>query len=367
MIKTSDSHDFSSLQRSMTEGLAYDGEPARLVELKNKQGMSLVFMDIGATWLSCQIPLKNEDPLAKDEKREVLLGLDKIKDFYEHQSYMGVVVGRYANRIKNGRFSINGHTHQVVTQKNGHCLHGGIKGVDKYRWDILRCDKNKVTFSLISPDGDQGFSGTLEMFVTYTLTDENELNIEYQAKTDKPTPVNLTNHAYFNLMGAESGHHCLDHEMYINALYYQPTDSQGIPNAALTPVANTSFDFTQAKPLKRDFLQEQQQENAKGYDHSFWFGDSQNRLKKPVAILTSPDKKIQLQVFTDKPAMQLYTGNWLLGTPSRLGGEYADYAGVALETQLLPDSPNHKKWQHLAVLYPDKIYKSLTRYAFIVS
>lgn len=361
----------SSLQQTMTKRLAYDGEPVRLVELENNQGMRLVLMDIGATWLSCQVPL------VSGETREVLLGLDTIENFNNHASFMGVIVGRYANRIKKGQFCIKGQNYQVSTNQKGNCLHGGKNGFDKRRWAIIDTTKNSVSFELISEDGDQGFPGNLTVLVTYTLTDEGRVEIKYLAKTDKATPVNLTNHAYFNLIGAERGHDCLSHQLQVDANYYQPTDENGLPNAPLTSVAGTNFDFTKPRQIKSDFEQDLELKAAKGYDHSLWFGTKNRNLKKAVAILTSPDEKLQLEVFTDKPAMQLYTGNWLFGTPSRLNGKYKDYSGVALETQFLPDSPNGVKFpigsENLdselledvkVIIEPDEVYTSTTSYLF---
>ncbi len=362
---------FFSLQQTMTKGLAYDGEPVRLVELENSQGMRLVLMDIGATWLSCQVPLTN------GETREVLLGLDTIEKFNDHASFMGVIVGRYANRIKKGQFCIKGQSYQVSTNQSGNCLHGGKNGFDKRRWAILVATKKSVTFELISEDGDQGFPGKLTVLVTYSLTDKGRVEIKYQATTDKATPVNLTNHAYFNLMGAEIGEDCLSHQLQINADFYQPIDENGLPNAALSPVVGTNFDFTKPRLIKSDFIEDAALKAAKGYDHSFWFGTKKRDLEKPVATLISPDKKLKLDVITDKPAMQLYTGNWLSGTPCRLNGQYQAYAGVALETQFLPDSPNGVRYplgeenlnsefldEVKVITEPNEVYTSTTSYVF---
>ncbi len=229
-------------------------------------------------------------------------------------------------------FEVNGEAFQVSTNQAGNCLHGGEEGFDKRRWNIESQSEQQVTFSLLSEDGDQGFPGNLEVHVTYTLTDDNQVSIAYFAKTDKATPVNLTNHAYFNLLGAEADLDCRSHRLTIAADQYLPTNDVGIPLGALQDVKGTGFDFRNEKPVSEHFLQDEQQIAAKGYDHSYLF-DAHRDVSKPVARVVSPDGKVHMSVVTNKPAMQLYTGNWLAGAPNRRGGEYQDYAGLALETQ----------------------------------
>lgn len=344
----------------MTQTVAFDGQPAKLVEISNKHGMSVTLMDIGATWLSCIVPLKNE-------QREVLLGLSTMSDFEKHSTFLGATVGRYANRIKQGRFEIAGQSYQLSTNQASHTLHGGADGFDKRRWHIEQKSNDSVTFSLLSCDGDQGFPGQLNVSVCYSLTDENEVQIRYEAVTDKATPVNLTNHGYFNLSGAESGIDCKTHQLRINATHYLPTDDQGIPLGNLAKVEDSSFDFLLAKQVDQDFLTDAQQLVAKGYDHSFLLNN--DCLQESCAAeVSAPDNSVTLRVYTNKPALQLYTGNWLAGTPNRLGGEYADYAGLALETQFLPDSPNHPEWkQSNSILDVGEKYVYQTTYQFIIN
>ncbi|WP_372880488.1 galactose-1-epimerase [Psychromonas sp.] len=349
-----------TLFETMTRELAFDGRPAKLVKLQNKNGMSVTLMDIGATWLSCIIPVA-------EEWREVLLGVSTMADFKKHSTYMGATVGRYANRIAQGQFEIDGEHYQVETNQAGNTLHGGPEGFDKRRWEIAQENENSVEFSLISADGDQGFPGELQVSVRYQLSDDNQVVISYYATTDKATPVNLTNHAYFNLSGAESGTDCRDHTLYINADSYLPTNDLGIPIDGPVPVEANSFDFRQPKVIASEFLSDAQQQAAKGYDHAYLLNTNYRR-GECAAQLCSADQRITLEVFTDKPAMQLYTGNWLAGTPKRSGGEYMDYAGIALETQFLPDAPNHPEWQHpCSILQTDKKYVYQTTYQFIVN
>jgi aldose 1-epimerase len=346
-----------SLHQSMTQTAAYDGQSAQLVTLTNQQGMEVTLMDIGATWLSCILPVKGNN-------REVLLGVNSMENFNKQASYMGTTVGRYANRIAKGRFKIDGINHKVDVNQAGNTLHGGPNGFDKRRWTTQEQTESSVTYELTSQDGDQGFPGTLKVSVRYQLTEDNRVSIDYFATTDKETVVNLTNHAYFNLLGAELEQDCLSHIVSINASQYLPTDKSGIPLSGLKSVKSTSFDFNRPTMISERLMGDEQQKNAKGYDHSFLLAE-ECRAGKCAATVTSPDALVTLKVFTTKPAMQLYTGNWLAGTPNRSGTSYQDYAGVALETQFLPDSPNHPEWkQESCILRPEQEYRYQTCYQF---
>ncbi|MUJ20253.1 galactose-1-epimerase [Aliivibrio fischeri] len=349
----------STLFETMTQEAASDGRLAQLFELKNQHGMRAVFMDIGATWLSCKVPVKGQ-------LREVLLGQSTMADFLEQQSYMGVTVGRYANRIANGQFKIDGIKHQVETNQAGNTLHGGPEGFNKRRWNVVEATEGSVEFGLVSSDGDQGFPGDLDVTVKYQLTNDNEVTISYKAKTNKTTPINLTNHAYFNLLGADSEHLGIDHILSVNSQEFVPTTELGIPKGQWKRVKNTNFDFTSPKVISQDFMLDKDQEKAKGYDHSFVL-DKACSKGESAASLTSPDSLVTMHVFTTKPAMQVYTGNWLAGTPNRVEGEYQDYSGIALETQFLPDALNHPEWDHPStILQPDETYQHQTCYQFIV-
>lgn len=354
----------SPLLQSMTQTPATDGDIANVVELTNQKGCSIVVMDVGATWLSCQLAL------TLDQTREVILGIATMEQFYEQQAYLGASVGRYANRINNGHFSIGSEEYQLSINQAGNTLHGGEVGFDKRRWDIVEQSSNSVTMGLNSLDGDQGFPGNLAASVCYTLTEENRVEIVYRAKCDKPCPVNLTNHAYFNLQGADSGENCLSHTLQLEADYFLPVSDVGIPFSSKSmvdvtkSVKNTGFDFRTPKQVAKHFMLDDEQQNSQGYDHSYLLAESKS-LNHPVASLVSPDKKVTMKVLTDKPAIQLYTGNFLAGTPRRQGGVYENYAGIALETQYLPDSPNHPEWKHSnSILEPGKDYCFTTAYQF---
>ncbi|MFT5805788.1 MAG: aldose 1-epimerase [Moritella dasanensis] len=362
----------SSLFDSMTAEASFDDRPAQLFELQNKCGMRIVLMDIGAAWLSCKVPVDGEC-------REVLLGQSNMTDFQQQQSYMGVTVGRVANRIAKGQFSIAGVAYQIDTNQAGNTLHGGTVGFDKRRWTTTdnRIEnsagnsaennvENSIEFELVSPDGDQGFPGELTVKVKYQLTDDNAVVISYSGNTTQATPINLTNHAYFNLLGANSGQLALTHSLSINSDAFVPTDDVGIPTGEWLNVKGSHFDFTTEKRIDQDFMLDTQQQGEKGYDHAFVLAKSclQGAL---AATLTSPDNLVSLNVFTSKPAMQLYSGNWLSGTPNRDGGEYQDYAGIALETQFVPDALNNLQWDHPSVvLQPTESYQYQTSYQFTV-
>lgn len=347
-----------NLAHSMTQHPAYDGQPAKVFELTNKNGMKVTFMDIGATWLSCKLPINNQE-------QEVLIGVANMLDFEKHSTYLGATVGRFANRIANGRFSIDGETYQTLVNQGDNILHGGPDGFNNRRWEVSGLSADSISFSLTSPDGDQGFPGELKVSVAYTLTDSNELAIHYFATTDKATPINLTNHAYFNLEDAEQGSDCRNHKIKINAAQYLPTDAQGIPLGEFASVEGTSFDFRQTKTISSEFLSDEQQHNAKGYDHSYIFASSRD-TEQAVVELRSSDDSISMLVYTDKPAMQFYTGNWNNGTPRRIGGTYQNYSALALETQFLPDAPNHPQWPGPnPILRPGEQYEYTTRYKFI--
>ncbi|WP_420874905.1 galactose-1-epimerase [Photobacterium kishitanii] len=351
-----------TLHQSMTTDMATDGLPAKLITLVNQRGMSVTLMDIGATWLSCCVPVTvNQQTVL----REVLLGVSTLNDFYQQQAYLGATVGRYANRIAAGQFILDGEHYQISTNQSGNCLHGGETGFDKRRWQMQQLNATEVQFSLLSVDGDMGFPGNLQVIVTYTLTENNELTIRYSAETDKPTIVNLTNHGYFNLLGADGEQDCLTHKLMINADHYLPTDQQGIPLGGLNRVEATSFDFRQLKSISQDWLIDNDQQQAQGYDHSFVLHPDARHATTACATVTAADDSLTMDVLTTKPAMQLYTGNFLAGCPNRLGGEYTNYSGFALETQFLPDSPNHPEWHdNNPILRPNEHYHYLTSYRF---
>ncbi len=331
--------------------LAPDGQPWRISVLRNRHGMVTTFMDWGATWLSARVPMKD------GSVREALLGCATPADYLKQTAYLGAAVGRYANRIANARLQEAGIA--LTPNQGPHQLHGGPEGFDRRRWQIVSQSDERVIYRLDSADGDQGYPGNLIAQVEYHLDDNNCLAIRWEAQVDRACPVNLTSHAYFNL----DAHHgdARQHRLQLNADRYLPVDSEGIPRAPLQEVENSGFDFRTAKSIGRDFLQDEDQRLVQGYDHAFLLNSS--GTDRPAAQLWSADSKLKLTVATSAPALQFYSGNYLDGTPARDGGSYTAFQGIALESEFLPDSPNHPEWpQPSCWLQPGKTWQSVTRY-----
>lgn len=336
-----------------TVELAPDGKQVNLYSLSNKNGMQLRFMDWGATWLSCQVPL------ADGELREVLLACDNMKDHMLQTAYFGATVGRYANRIENAKFSINDEAFQLSANPQ-HCLHGGVVGFDKRRWTLTKQDDSQLEFTLFSEDGDQGFPGNLDVSVTYTLTENNEFSISYNAVCDKDTHVNMTNHAYFNL--TETQQDCRTHRVILNADQYQPVDNEGIPNSELKNVSGTAFDFNEEKSISKHWDQDEDQKAMGGYDHSYHLNELCANEQNFAVKVTSPDSKLSMELYTTKPAIQLYSGNFLTGTMGRNNTVYNIHAGFCLEPHYHPNSPNVSN--STSLLKAGEAYKHSIKYKF---
>lgn len=346
------------IEQSLKHDIAPDGKPAKVVTLKNNNGMSITIMDLGATWVSCQLQVDGST-------REVLLGMMKLDEYINHSAYLGATIGRFANRINKGKFMLNNKVYQTSINNDGNTLHGGKEGFNTRRWTIAERSDNHTVFRLTSPDGDQGFPGNISIEVAYTLTECNQVCIEYSALCDQDCPINLTNHAYFNLDGSESGHLILNHKLQLQSEFYATTDKSLIPTGILNPVKNTSFDFTRLKTIGSQLLQGKDQQLANGYDHAFTFSPELCDGATPVATLISGDNKVTMTVLTEKPAIQLYTGNYLAQTPSRVN-IYKNYQGVALETQFLPDAPNQSAWpkENKPFIAKKSFYQYQTSYQF---
>ncbi|MBD1557205.1 galactose-1-epimerase [Vibrio sp. S9_S30] len=317
------------------KGVARDGKPAKVITLRNQLGMTVSLMDIGATWLTCRLPLASG-------LRDVVLGVNNMDDFYRQSAYFGASIGRYANRIANGRFKLNGKEYQISQNQAPHSLHGGIDGFDKRRWRVEHSHNHSAVFSLISHHGDQGFPAELKVNAKYELSDDNRLIVEYSAHSDQDTVINLTNHAYFNLDGDGD---ILNHTLNVHADEYLPVNSEGIPDSEPLSVIGTGFDFHTAKCIKQDLLLDEGQQRVGGYDHSFILNGRRESVDDtPVSLikacsLISSDATVALNISTNQEAIQVYSGNFLGGTLGK-GKEYNIHAGIALETQCLPDSPN---------------------------
>lgn len=297
---------------------------------------------------------------------DVVLGYENIDRYINNsgERFLGAVVGRYANRIANGQFELEGVQYQLSTYNNGQCLHGGDKGFDMVVWDVVEVSDNQLVLAYTSPDMEEGFPGTLTTKMTYTLTPENEFIVDYEATTDKTTIVNISHHSFFNLKGESKGT-ITDHIMTINASRTTPVDKVLIPTGELADVANTPFDFRKPATIgERIDVDNEQLKNGLGYDHN-WVLDrvSQSNIEL-AATVYEPNSGRYMEVWTDQPALQFYSGNFFDGTTiGKHGGELNFREAFALETQKYPDSPNNNQFPS-TTLTPEDVYKHKCIYKF---
>ncbi|MDR3371121.1 galactose-1-epimerase [Rhodoferax sp.] len=339
-----------------TDILCPDGQPLKLIQLSHASGLKLDLIDWGATWVSCRMPVAGVE-------RETLLGHATLAGYFSEQGYLGATVGRFANRVGNARIERDGRVFQLTPNQGVHQLHGGPDGFDRRRWNILEQSAEHVLLGIESPDGDQGYPGNLTATVCYRLEDGLRVSMAYTATVDAPCPVNLTNHAYFNLDGAATD--VRQHVLSIAAHDYLPIDKDSIPLGQLAPVAGTGFDFNAPKKIGADFLVDAQQKTALGYDHAFQLDPSCRGLKAVAATLVSGDGQLAMDLLTTKPAVQFYSGNYLAGISARDGGTYSAHQGLALETEFLPDCPNHPEWpESNCWLLPGETYRQTTVLVF---
>lgn len=338
--------------------LVADFDDIRLFTLKNDAGTVVEITNYGATVTSIKTLDRNGN------SADIVLGYKDVAEYINavDKPYFGSTVGRYGNRIANGRFSIEGEQYQLTINDGENHLHGGTFGFDKVVWETIGIDENSIRFRYLSKDGEQGYPGNLEVFVTYSLTESNALEISYLATSDKKTPVNLTNHTYFNLKGEGEGD-ILDHHLMIHSSMFTPVDRDLIPTGEIRQVSNTPFDFTKAKPIGQDIsAKDKQLVLGRGYDHNFLL--EVDRESKPSASVFEPVSGRYLEVFTDQPGLQFYSGNFLAGNLiGKSGKAYSHRGGFCLETQHYPDSPNQKGFPN-AFLEPGDEYRTTTVYKF---
>ena len=338
-------------------GKLENGEEVYMYTLKNKNGMKAEITNYGATVVSLLAPDKN------GKMEDVILGYDSLKSYENGTSYFGAIVGRYGNRISKGKFSLEGKDYQLTINNGENHLHGGTVGFNKLLWKTDSFDENSVKMTLVSPDGDQGYPGKVTLTVTYTLTDNNELKIEYSGTTDKPTILNPTNHCYFNLTGNPENT-ILSHELKINAEKFTPVDEGLITTGELADVNGTPMDFRTPVPIGKNINNDFQQLNfGKGYDHN-WVINNYNGNVREAAIVYDPSSGRVLEVLTDQPGIQFYSGNFLDGSEIGKGGiHYKHRTGFCLEAQHYPDSPNKKNFPSVE-LKPGETYTQTTIYRF---
>lgn len=330
-----------------------------LYVLKNKTGMEVCITNYGGRIASIMVPDKN------GKMQDVALGLDNIDDYIHIPNNFGASIGRYANRIAQGRFVLDGDTIQLPQNKHGHCLHGGRKGWQCQIYDAKQIDPATLELTYFSPDGDENFPGNVTAKVIYQLTNDNAIHIHYKATTDKKTVINMTNHSFFNLSGDPSKVSTND-ILYINADNYTPIDSTSMTTGEIVSVKDTPMDFTIPKTIGQDINDDFiQLKNGNGYDHN-WVLNTRGDINQIAAKLTSPESGISVEVYTNEPGIQVYTGNFLNGTVTgKKGIVYNQRTAVCLETQHYPDSPNKKDWPSV-VLEPGQTYHSQCIYKFSV-
>ena len=342
-------------------GVTPDGQQVTLYTFSNPAGMEARVIDYGGIIVGLRVPDRD------GELEDVVLGFDSLEGYVDEHPYFGAIIGRFGNRIANGRFTLDGREYQLPVNNGPNSLHGGNRGFDKVVWaaEPFENDRGRgLILRYTSPDGEEGYPGTLEARVTYTLTDDNELIFDYHATTDAATPVNLTQHSYFNLAGNGAGT-ILDHEVMLNASRFTPVDSNLIPTGELQPVEGTPFDFSTPAPIgSRIAADDDQLEFAGGYDHNFVIdreaGDS---LALAARVHESTSGRV-LEVLTTEPGVQFYTGNFLDGTlVGKDGAVYEQRTGFCLETQHFPNSPNQPEFPS-TILRPGEEYRSTTVFRF---
>jgi aldose 1-epimerase len=336
------------------------GQDVESFTLKNTGGIEVRVITYGATITSITTPDRN------GAMADIVLGFDSLDGYLGDHPYFGAVVGRYANRIANARFSIDKNVYEVAANNGRNHLHGGIKGFDKQVWTPEIIGSNAIRLSRLSPDGEEGYPGELQVAVVYSLTNYNELIVEYQASTDLPTHVNLTQHSYFNLAGAGSGD-VLDHQLTIEADRYTPVDEALIPTGELAAVDGTPFDFRKPATIgARINAAHPQLRRGNGYDHN-WVLNKRGDALQLAARVVEPKSGRVLEVATTEPGMQFYTGNFLDGSMTgKSDRAYGRRGGFCLETQHYPDSPNQPEFPS-TVLRPGSTYSSRTVFKFDIS
>lgn len=335
-----------------------DGKNTHLLVIRNSRGMFVALTDFGARIVSILVPDKN------GISRDVALGFPHIKDYIAaDEPYHGATVGRYANRIANGKFILNDRIFELTKNNGYNSLHGGVDGFHNKVWDRQVGLTNRVDFYYVSQDGEEGFPGKLNVTVSYELSNDNELIIKYRATSNEDTIINLTNHTYFNLNGEGNGT-ILDHILHMPSTKYIPVNINQIPLGMEETVENTPFDFRSEQPLKKGLLSEHEQiKNAGGYDHSFV---NDQPINKCAASVYTDESGVQLDVYTTQPGIQLYTGNSLSGKDAGKSREkYGRHSGFCLETQHHPDSPNQAGFPTVTLKKGEE-FTSETRYQFSI-
>lgn len=335
-------------------GMTKNGEKASCYVLENSKGMKAVVSDFGAALLKLYVPDKN------GKTQDVVLGYETLEDYENGGDSIGATVGRVANRIGQAEFELNGKKYELTKNDNGNTLHGGCNFYNKRMWNVKEEDDTHVVFALLSPDGDQGFPGEVKIEVSYTVTEENELKIHYYAVPDQDTLLNMTNHSYFNLSGHASGT-AWDEKVWLDADAFTETDGELIPTGKVIPVAGTPMDFRKEKVVEKEIGADYEPlKLAGGYDHNWVLNGSGFRK---VASAASDKTGIKMEVYTDLPGIQFYSGNFLAGSKGKEGAVYEKGYGICFETQYFPDAI-HKENFESPIVKAKEVYETTTVYKF---
>jgi aldose 1-epimerase len=336
-------------------GQTADGTPVHIYTLTNRAGLTARITNYGGRVTQLRVPDRT------GRLDDIVLGFDNLAQYLAGDPYFGALVGRVANRIDGARFTLNGREYQLAANNGPNALHGGKVGFDKRVWraEPLAASEPALRLTYLSADGEEGYPGNLTVSVVYTLTDANELRIEYSAATDAPTLINLTNHSYFNLAGAGQGH-ILDHVLTVAADQYTPSRADHVPTGEIRPVAGTPYDFTSAHAVGARIAQ-----TSGGYDTNFVLNGGGAAMAL-AARVEEPGTGRVMEVHTDQPGMQFYTGNFLDGSLTGIGGTYPQYSGLCLETQHFPDSVHRPNFPS-TILQPGNTWRSTTTYRFLTA
>jgi aldose 1-epimerase len=339
---------------------------AELFTLTNAQGMVVKITNFGGIITEIHVPDKH------GVFANVNVGFDNFEGYLQKDMpYFGALIGRFGNRIANGKFTLDGETYSLATNNGNNHLHGGLVGFDKVVWATTSFETESsvgITLKYLSVDGDQGYPGNLDVTVVYELTNDNEILVKYHAITDKATPINLTQHAYFNLAGSNDGAcgDVLDHEIMINADRFTAINDEAIPTGELPSVENTPFDFRTPHLIGERINQDDEQlKNGNGYDHNFVLNKAHAKELSLAARVLEKHSGRVLEVFTQEPGVQFYSGNWMDGSLTGKGWDYTRRSGFCLEPQHFPDSPNQPQFPN-TILRPSEEYTSVMSYKFSV-
>ncbi len=325
--------------------------------IKNKSGMTAELTNYGTKITRLSVVDKN------GKFDDIVQGFDTLQENIDKEPYFGATCGRYANRIKNGRFTLDGVQYTLAQNNGGNALHGGIEGFNAKVWDVIKQSDSSISMQYISPDGEEGYPGTLTTIVTFTITDANELKIEYKATTDKATVIGLTNHSYFNLKGAGNGT-VRDHILQINADFHTVLDDNASPTGEIRPVDHSPFDFREPTVIEK-YIDAEEYVPGRGIDNNWTIRKNQPKELALAATLYEPASGRVMEVLTTQPGVQVYTANWVEKQTGKYGKTYAAQDSICLETQNFPNSPNIAHFPS-SVLRPGEVYEEVCIYKFSV-